>query len=125
MALLRRRPKHLPIDERITCFCELAHCPACSTVLQPCRYLSWTKTVQHLDRVVVVSSWPKECSNPACADAVRRYPSAAVQTVALPKGAYGVDVLAQLGYWRDRHRVNGTPRGAWGRRCRAMGIVAR
>lgn len=108
MAHLRRRPKHLPIDERITYYCELAHCPACGTVLQPCRHLSWTKTVQHLDRVVVVSSRPKECPNPACADAGRRYPSAAAQTVALPKGTYGLDVLAQLGYWRDHDQLNGT-----------------
>jgi hypothetical protein len=108
MTHLRRRPKDLPIDERITYYCELTHCPACSTRLQPCRHLSWTKTVQHLERVVVVSSRPKECPNPACPDAGRRYPSASAQTVALPNCTYGLDVLAQIGYWRDHDHLNGT-----------------
>src|SRR5215216_6546348 len=101
MTHLRRRPKHLPIDERITYACELARCPACATPLQPCRHLTWTKTVQHLDRVAVVSSRPKECPNPACPDAGKRYPSAQAQTVALPHSTYGLDVLALIGWYRD------------------------
>jgi len=108
MAHLRRRPKHLPIDERITYVCELTRCPACGTPLQPCQHLSWTKTVQHLDRVVVVASRPKECPNPACAEARRRYPSAAAQTVALPHSTYGLDVLALIGWYRDHEQLDGT-----------------
>jgi hypothetical protein len=108
MTHLRRRPKYLPIDERITYTCELARCPACATPLQPCRHLSWTKTVQHLERVVVVSSRPKECPNPACTDATRRYPSAQAQTVALPHSTYGLDVLALIGFYRDHEQLSGT-----------------
>jgi len=108
MTHLRRRPKHLPIDQSITYYCELERCPSCGSPLRPCRHLSWTKTVQHLDRVVRVSSRPKECSNPTCADAGRRYPSATAQTVALPKSTYGLDVLAQIGFWRDHDQLNGT-----------------
>lgn len=108
MTHLRRPPKHLPIDQSITYYCELEHCLTCGSPLRPCRHLSWTKTVQHLDRVVRVSSRPKHCPNPSCADAGCRYLSARAQTVALPKSTYGLDVLAQIGFWRDHEQLSGS-----------------
>jgi hypothetical protein len=38
MDYLRRRPKHLTIQERVHYRCELDTCPACGTRLLTCRH---------------------------------------------------------------------------------------
>ncbi len=107
MAHLRRRPKHLTADERIVYNCELDVCPTCGQTLRPCGHYTFAKTVQHLDRVAYVASRPKECRNPTCPQVGTRYPSARAQTVALPHGTYGLDVIAQIGWWRDWEHLSG------------------
>ena len=108
MPHLRRRPKNLIPNERIVYNCELEACPNCGQPLRPCRHYTFCKTVQHLDRVSYVASRPKECPNQACPEVGRCYPSACAQTVALPKSTYGLDVVAQIGWWRDREHLSGT-----------------
>lgn len=107
MSHLRRRPKHLVADERIVYNCELQDCPTCGHVLRLCRHYTFAKMVQHLDRVAYVASRPKECRNPACPQVGTRYPSARAQTVALSHGTYGLDVITQIGWWRDWEHLSG------------------
>lgn len=106
MTYVRRRPKHLTIQERLHYTCELETCPACDTRLLTCRHYRWAKTVQLLDRVVYVTNRPKRCPNPACPAACFTFGSAAAQAIALPFSSYGLDVIAQLGWWRDHEQLS-------------------
>jgi hypothetical protein len=106
MTYVRRRPKHLTIQERLHYTCELETCPVCGTGLLTCRHYRWAKTVQHLDRVVYVTNRPKRCPNPACPAASTTYGSAAAQAIALPFSSFGLDVIAQLGWWRDHEQLS-------------------
>src|SRR5947209_11350672 len=101
-----RQPKHLTIDERLSYTCELDTCPTCGHPLRPCNHLSWAKTVQQLDRVVYVTSRPKECRRRACPQFGTRYVSSRAQMVALPHSTYGLDVIAQIGWWREIGRAH-------------------
>jgi hypothetical protein len=107
MTYVRRRPKHLILQDRIHYLCELDTSPACGTRLVTCRHYRWAKPVQLLDRVVYVTNRPKRCPYPACAAAPTTYGKAAAQAVALPNSSYGLDVIAQLGWWRDHEQLSG------------------
>jgi hypothetical protein len=107
MPYLRRPPRPLVIDQRVVYNCELTVCPVCNTPLVLAKHYTWAKTVQHLDAVVYVASRPKECVNRACAQWRHRYPSVVAETVALPRATYGLDVIAQIGWWRDREQLSG------------------
>lgn len=106
MSYVRRRPKHLSVTERIVYTCELATCPICGTELLPCRHYSWAKTIQQLDRAIAVASRPNRCPNPTCPASPTPFVSAAAQQVALPYSSYGLDVVAQLGWWRDHDHLS-------------------
>src|SRR4051794_14510677 len=107
MSHLRRVPKQFNIAERIIYLTELEHCPACGAVLYNCNHYAWTKTVQQLERVISVASRPKECRNATCCAYGQRFFSATAQTVALPNSTYGLDVIAQLGFYRDFEHLSG------------------
>jgi hypothetical protein len=107
MTYLRRRPKELVAQERYIYYAELDRCPSCGEPLELCGYYSFRKTVQLLDKVVYVASRPKRCGNPACALYDLPQPSAQAQGVALYYSTYGLDVVAQIGWWRDREHLNG------------------
>jgi hypothetical protein len=96
----------LTIQERLHYTCELETCPACGTRLLTCRHYRWAKTIQHLDRVVYVTNRPKRCPNRACPAASTTYGSAAAQAIALPNSSFGLDVIAQLGWWRDHEHLS-------------------
>lgn len=104
---MRRRPKQLVAQERQIYHAELELCPQCGSPLHLSGHYTWRKTVQHLDQVVYVASRPKECRNPACPQHGKRYPAAAAQRVALPHSTYGLDVVAQIGWWRDHEHLSG------------------
>lgn len=107
MTHVRRHPKQLVIQERRIYHAELERCPACGTPLHLSGHYTWRKTVQQLDTVVYVASQPKECRTERCPLAHQRYPSAAAQAVALPYSTYGLDVVAQIGWWRDHDHLSG------------------
>jgi len=46
------------------------------------------------------------CVNPACAYQDEVYTAAAAQMVTVPECTYGLDVIAQIGWWRDREHLN-------------------
>jgi len=108
MAHPRRRPKQLIPQERRIYHAELETCPHCGTPLRLSRHYRWRKTVQTLNGVVYVASRPKECPNPGCPQYGKRYPSAAAHQVALPYSTYGLDVVAQIGWWRDHEHLSDT-----------------
>lgn len=98
--------KRLEVQERYIYNPEFEVCPHCNRALQARRYYQWRKTVQHLDKVVWVASQARECINPQCEYQRRHYISAAAQMVTVPKCTYGLDVIAQIGWWRDKEHLN-------------------
>lgn len=107
MAHLRRRPKHLVTQERRIYHAELESCPDCGSPLYLCGHYTSRKTVQHLDKVVFVAGRAKECRQEGCRLLHKRYPAVGFQTEALPHSTYGLDVVAQVGWWRDHEHLDG------------------
>ncbi|MBU0493564.1 MAG: transposase [Chloroflexi bacterium] len=62
--------------------------------------------MQQLDGPVYVASRAKECVNPQCAQRGQPYTSAAAQMITVPECTYGLDVIAQIGWWRDREHLS-------------------
>jgi len=87
--------------------CELERCPVCDKVMGAV-YTSGSKTVQTMNGVVRIAQRPKRCGNPSCtASEVTRY-SAEWQQIAPVSCTYGYDVIAQIGWQRQKdHRVFG------------------
>lgn len=107
MEYVRRRPKDLVVDERRIYHAEVELCPSCGSRLHLSGYYASQKTVQHLGGVVHIAHHRKECRTVGCALFGKRYSSAFYQHEALPHSSYGLDVVAQVGYWRDREHLSG------------------
>ena len=97
--------------------CELEACPQCEAPLEIANYLTGLKTVQTLTGVVRMAYRPKVCVQAACAGAGRALPSAPWAHVAPKYGTYGFDVIAQIGWarqkehaWFERIQVQLAPR---------------
>jgi hypothetical protein len=58
-----------------------------------------------LDGAVYVVSQGRACVNEECEYQGQVYKSAAAQMVTVPKCTYGLDVIAQVGWWRDREQL--------------------
>ncbi|HUV88223.1 MAG TPA: hypothetical protein VMY80_01095 [Anaerolineae bacterium] len=98
--------KHLEVQARYIYNPEFEVCPHCNEPLQARPYYQWRKTVQHLDRVVWVASQARECVNPQCEHQGQHYTSATAQMVTVPECTYGLDVIAHIGWWRDKEHLN-------------------
>ena len=98
--------KHLEVKARHIYKPEIEKCPHCQEPLQERAYYQWRKTVQQLDGAIYVASRAKECANPACDHQGYPYISAAAQMITVPECTYGLDVIAQVGWWRDREHLN-------------------
>lgn len=98
--------KHLQVQERHIYNPEIADCPHCDEPLQARRHYQWRKTVQQMDKVVYVASQGKECVNLQCEHKGQVYTSAEAQMVTIPECTYGLDVIAQIGWWRDKEHLN-------------------
>ncbi len=85
--------------------CELSHCPECESPLRPLDYVNGRKTIQTLHEVLSVGYRPKACYEKGCRVAERPWPSAAWQQLAPKYGTYGYDVIAQIGWERQRGRA--------------------
>jgi hypothetical protein len=103
---MAKTAKSLTVQERYIYNPELEVCPQCGSPLRARPYYQWRKTVQHLAKVAYVASRARECVNPQCAGQGQAYTSAAAQMVSLPECTYGLDVIAQIGWWRDREHLN-------------------
>lgn len=98
--------KHLKVQERHIYNPEIDECPHCGERLQARRHYQWRKTVQQLDKVVYVASRGKECVNWHCQHQGQVYTSAAASMVTVPECTYGLDVIVQIGWWRDKEHLN-------------------
>ena len=99
-----RTPKELYPSERMIYKPEVPACPHCGEPLVMYNYLAWDKIVQTLDRVLSVASRPGHCVNPTCPGHGMRLLSAEGQQIALPGSTYGYDVLARIGWLRQKRR---------------------
>lgn len=103
---MAKAAKRLEVQGRYIYNPEIEVCPHCGGPLRARLYYQWRKTVQHLDKVVYVASQARECVNPQCAHRGQAYTSAAAQMVTVPECTYGLDVITQIGWWRDREHLN-------------------
>jgi hypothetical protein len=103
---MAKRTKSLEVKAQYIYNPEFTACPHCGKPLRARPYYQWRKTVQQLDGAVYVASQARECVNPQCEHRGRAYTSAAAQMVTVPECTYGLDVIAQIGWWRDREHLN-------------------
>lgn len=103
---MAKKSKHLEVQARYIYNPEIEVCPVCGERLRARPYYEWRKTVQQLTGSVVVISQARVCGNPTCDHRGEVYKSVAAQMVTLPKCTYGLDVIAQIGWWRDREHLN-------------------
>lgn len=82
--------------------CELETCPQCGGALASMPYLKGLKTVQTMTQVLTMAYRPKRCTVPTCKSDGVSWPSAAWQQVAPKYGTYGYDVVAQIGWERQK-----------------------
>ena len=103
---MAKTAKQLEIQRRHIYNAEIENCPHCGDRLQARLHYQWRKVVQQLDGVVYVASRAKECVNAECSHQGQAYSSAAAQMVTVPECTYGLDVIVQIGWWRDREHLN-------------------
>lgn len=100
-----RTPKGLYRTSPTIYLCELETCPTCHEPMSQTHYLNGLKTVQTMTAVQTVAYRPKRCCNPDCPGRTIRWPAAAWQASAPKYGTYGYDVIAQIGWERQRRRA--------------------
>jgi hypothetical protein len=99
----RHRPKRFFEEaKREIVECDLAKCPHCGEVLRPRPTWHMHKTVQTLDGPVFVAGKTKECANLSCKHSGEHYYANRVLTISLPSSTYGLDVLAFIGWQREK-----------------------
>jgi hypothetical protein len=84
--------------------CELTTCPQCHEPLVNLPYVNGRKTIQTMTTVMSIGYRPKHCVNPDCRERTA-WPAATWQHLAPKGGTYGYDVIAQLGWERQKGRT--------------------
>ena len=82
--------------------CELEVCSSCGSLLEQSDYLNGRKIVQTMSGVMQIGYYPKRCSQPDCGGYRNSLRAAAWQQVAPIYGTYGFDVIASIGWQRQR-----------------------
>lgn len=100
-----RTPKGLYRTPPTIYRCELELCPTCQAPLREAPYVNGLKTIQTMTTVQTIAYRPKRCDQVACASQARAWPAAAWQAIAPKYGTYGYDVIAQIGWERQRQRA--------------------
>jgi len=85
---------------------ELKDCPQCGHELVTMDYWSGLKTVQMMTQAMTIAYRPKRCPNPECASQGSIWPSARWQGVAPKYSIYGYDVIAQIGWERQKGKAH-------------------
>lgn len=80
---------------------ELENCLECGREMKVA-YTSGPKTVQTMGCVMTIAHRPKNCANPSCGMHPVKYKSAQWQQIAPLSCTYGYDVIAQIGWQRQR-----------------------
>lgn len=99
---MAKRAKELEISGRYNYKPENEQCSKCGEPLKLQSHYRWRKTVQHMNGAVRLKSRGGACQNPECSDKDKVVTSAIAQSLSLPGCTYGMDVIAQIGWWRDR-----------------------
>jgi hypothetical protein len=99
---MAKQTKRLIIETRHVYNSEIEVCPHCESLLRPQGYYQWRKPVQQLTGTIYVAHRASECVQVGCSHVGQVYPSARAQRVTLPGCSYGRDVIAQIGWWRER-----------------------
>jgi hypothetical protein len=68
-------------------------------------YLNGLKTIQTMTAVQTIAYRPKGCIDPDCPTYATAWPAAGWQALAPKYGTYGYDVIAQIGWERQRQRA--------------------
>jgi hypothetical protein len=84
--------------------CELSTCPKCHHPLVALPYVNGRKTIQTMNTVMTIAYRPKHCVNPRCTERTA-WPAATWQHLAPKGGTYGFDVIAQLGWERQKKHL--------------------
>jgi hypothetical protein len=100
----RGRPKRSnPQAERKIFRAELAACPTCNQALSSVGNSAHSiKTVQTFEGELHVVAYSRRCANPTCEQYGHHYHAVGHLGVALPGETYGLDVVAFIGWQRDR-----------------------
>lgn len=106
---MAKRAKTLEIRERQIYKPEKMECSECGGTLELQRHYQWRKTVQHLSGAVYVASQGGKCTNSECSRKDEIVTSQEAQRLTLPECTYGVDVIAQIGWWRDKEHMDRAP----------------
>jgi hypothetical protein len=97
-----RTPREYYPKKPIVYTCELDKCPECYEPMK-IAYTSGAKTVQTMAGVLTIAQRPKYCPNLGCVRCEVVCKSAQWQQVAPCHSTYGYDVIAQIGWLRQRH----------------------
>jgi hypothetical protein len=85
---------------------ELQDCPQCGQELVGMQYLNGLKTVQTMTQALTIAYRPKRCLNSGCAGQGTAWPSASWQRIAPKYSVYGYDVIAQIGWERQKGQAH-------------------
>lgn len=97
-----RTPREYYSKKPIVYTCEMNECPLCNERLK-IAYTSGPKTVQTMNVTMTIAQRAKYCLNPECAKYGIRHKFAQWQQIAPLHCTYGYDVIAQIGWMRQRH----------------------
>jgi len=86
--------------------CEMSECPQCGQELVEMSYLNGLKTVQKMNEVSTIAYRPKRCLDTACEGTKISWPCASWQSIAPKYSIFGYDVIAQIGWERQKGRMD-------------------
>jgi hypothetical protein len=107
---MEKKPRHRPHREypgaqRVILDPDIAVCPFCEQKLKTLRNWHSRKTIQTLKGPLFVAGRTKVCPKPGCRATGQRFYAGKVWRYSLPRGSYGLDVLAYIGWEHDHgHR---------------------
>lgn len=101
-----KRAKKLEIIERRIYNPESKRCCECGEEIKLQTHYQWRKTVQCLNGPVYVASRGGYCVNPECKQENEVVTSPLAQMVTIAGYTYGLDVIAQIGWWRDKEHLD-------------------
>ena len=84
--------------------CELDYCPQCGQELEEVNYWNGLKTVQTMSEVKTIAYRPKCCPRDTCLPT--KWGSANWQRIAPKYSTFGYDVIAEIGWQRQKSRMD-------------------
>lgn len=101
-----KQGKKLEIIERKIYTPESKICSECGEEIELQKHYRWRKIVQHMRGPVYVASRGGICVNVECKRLNEVVTSPLAEMVTIAGYTYGLDVIAQIGWWRDREHLD-------------------